>query len=307
MPNSYIDIYDQDASPAEQTLVDDRYNRAPAVVDGVLWCGTAAIADNTTYRLELRTSGQIPVYGLSLFPNPSTVAAIQLDDASAFVSSIIGHPSGNIFFAVKAATAANTKVYKYALPDLAADDAAAAADLPLLGVLKEELVATYNDLIRVRTGAGVWGSATVTPTPTTYRIKGIHTFLDNVFFLVDANYIGVRKAEVWKYTGNAAAVTLDQSYTGTTFAQWNATYTAGGQYDSELYGSWNDSDTTHTLVKRGASSWSTAKAALQVGEVYEFRGAIYGHFDTTLKSPGSDETGTWSTISSAFPADLVTY
>lgn len=332
---AHIVVFDQDVSASVQTLGDDQKNRSPVVIDNVLWCGTSAIADGATYRLELRSSGPIPASGVSTFPNPGTRAAIQLNDAAAYISSIAGLPDGSILFFVKATSSANIKVYRYTpeiplrpegQPDpplgtrsrevdgaqfssLLPDDApSTAATLPLLGVLKEEALAAYNNSIRIRNSSGVWAAATVTPAPNSYVVRGIHSFQDALFLFVDATYGATQKAEVWKYPGAGAAITLDTSNVGGASAVWNATNTAGGLFSGSLYGCWNDSGATHRIVKRTtAGAWSVAKTGVQVGEIAEFRGAIYGQYTATLKSPGSDPTGTWATISSAFQADLISF
>lgn len=318
MPSSPIDVYDQYMEPQEQSLGISQYNRSPLVYENVLWCGTAAIPDDDTYRLELRNTGQAPLFNLDMFPNPATVVAFLLNDDAAYISSIVGHPDRQIFFAVKATASADIKVFKYqrpqspevgvapVVPSLLVDDAPSIpATLPLLGILKDELVAAYDSVIRLRSQAGVWSVASV-PAATSFLVKGIHTFYDKIYFFVDADYAGTDKAEVWVWEGNGGAITLDQSNTGATEAHWNAEYTCGGIFAGSLYGSWIADGTTNTLSARDISSWSDP-AEVQVGKIAEFRGEIYGTWDGQLLSPGSDPAADWNVVSEDFPADLVVF
>lgn len=304
-----IKIYDPEASPVESTLSDDNVNKAPVVIGDTLYCGTNAIADGSTYKVELRVTGQVPSYNLSAFPSPSPIAAVQINDAAMYINSIVGHPSGAIFFVIKATAAGDTDVWKYALPDLIVDDGPnLAADMPLLGILHEEVVGCYNSAIRIRSAAGIWANATITPAPTSFIVRGIHTFLGALYFLVDATYGGTTNAEVWKYTGNNAAITLDQSYTSGSGGSWNyAPQTAGGIYAGNLYGCWrNLASGVSTLVRRSSSAWADVLSPLVVGEIVEFKGDIFGLTGITLKSPGTDPAGSWATISSSF-GDLVVF
>lgn len=304
-----IKIYDQDTSPVENTLSDDGVTRAPVVIGDSMYCGTSAIADGSTYRVELRITGQVPPYNLTAFPSPSPIAAVQINDSSMFINSIVGHPSGAIFFVIKASAAGDTDVWRYSLPDLKVDDGPnLAADMPLLGVLNEEVAACYTSAIRIRSSAGVWANATITPAPSSYVVRGVHAFLGVLYFLVDAVYGGTTNAEVWKYTGNNAAITLDQSYTSGSGGFWNYTSVAGGLFSGALYGDWlNGATGVSTLVRRSSSAWSNVKTSLLVGKIVEFKGAIFGITGTTLLSPGTDPTGTWATVSSSFPADIIVF
>lgn len=307
MADAVIDLYDNDSIPKKQALYDDGKCRAPHVQGDQLWAGTSAIARGASYRFELRVTGKAPTSNLESFPNPTPVVAFELNDSGAYIGAIQSLPDGKVFFLFATTAAANTKTYAWDGTTLEVEDApSTASTTPVLVALHEELFACYDSKIRRRKADGTWSDPTITPAPTSYKVAGAHTFKDSVWFLVDATYSGNSKAEVWKYTAVDGSVTLDQSY-GTTGSTWNKTYTAGGSFDGYLYGSWNDGSGTNTLVRTAGTSWATAKAGLQIGEIVEYQGSIYGQYSATLKSPGTDPTGTWATIDSTFSEDLVVF
>lgn len=309
MANAVIDVYDQELSPTVQSLTDEGDNRAPFVHEDILWVGTSAIADGSTYRLELRQFGAIGGHEITTTPNPNVVTALQLNDIDAFIGSIARLENGEILFQIKASVEADCSVYNWNGTTLEQEDAPSlGVNTPILIRLNEEVFACYESAIRKRDAADTWANASVTPAPTSYDVRGAHQLGNTIYFLVDTNYSGTTKAEVWKYTTGDTSITLEKTYTGVSAASWNQTYLAGGKFAGALYGCWNDSGSVHTIVKTtGDGVWSDVKTGTRIGQFIEYRGSIFGQYDTTLYSPGTDPTGTWSTISSTFNTHLVVF